>query len=125
MLTAVAVLASLVFIGWLIFRAVKQKPVKAYIISRALAYVAGVYTFAFFLSMNIPELVKIVVSILLGMALVVLAAFLQRRRHRMWSNSKDRSTKQELSLISPSPFLPPTPHLVHPVRQLASSCICV
>ena len=80
MLTAVAVLASLVFIGWLIFRAVKQKPVKAYIISRALAYVAGVYTFAFFLSMNIPELVKIVVSILLGMALVVLAAFLQRRR---------------------------------------------
>ena len=80
MLTAVAVLASLVFIGWLIFRAVRQKPVKAYIISRALAYVAGVYTFAFFLSMNIPELVKIVVSILLGMALVVLAAFLQRRR---------------------------------------------
>ena len=80
MLTAVAVLASLVFIGWLIFRAVKQKPVKAYIISRALAYVAGVYTFAFFLSMNRPELVKIVVSILLGMALVVLAAFLQRRR---------------------------------------------
>ena len=80
MLTTVAVLASLVFLGWLIFRAVKQKPVKAYIISRALAYVAGVYTFAFFLSMNIPELVKIVVSILLGMALVVLAAFLQRRR---------------------------------------------
>ena len=80
MLTTVAVLASLVFFGWLIFRAVKQKPVKAYIISRALAYVAGVYTFAFFLSMNIPELIKIVVSILLGMALVVLAAFLQRRR---------------------------------------------
>ncbi len=80
MLTAVAVLASLVFISWLIFRAVRQKQVKAYIISRALAYVAGVYTFAFFLSMNIPELVKIVVSILLGMALVVLAAFLQRRR---------------------------------------------
>lgn len=80
MLTAVAVLSSLVFIGWLIFRAVRQKQVKAYIISRALSYVAGVYTFAFFLSMNIPELVKIVASILLGIALVVLAAFLQRRR---------------------------------------------
>ncbi len=80
MLTAVAVLASLVFIGWVISRAVRQKPIKAHIISRALAYVAGVYTFAFFLNMNIPELVKIVASILLGMALIVLAAFLQRRR---------------------------------------------
>ena len=79
MLTAVAVLASLAFIGWLIFRAVKQKPVKAHTISRGLAYAAGVFTFAFFLSMNIPELVKIVVSILLGMALIVLAAYLQRR----------------------------------------------
>ena len=80
MLTAVAVLASLVFIGWLISRAVRQKPIKAHIISRALAYVAGVYTFAFFLNMDIPELVKIVASILLGMVLIVLAAFLQRRR---------------------------------------------
>ena len=79
MLTAVAVLASLALIGWLIFRAVKQKPVKAHTISRGLAYAAGVFTFAFFLSMNIPELVKIVVSILLGMALIVLAAYLQRR----------------------------------------------
>ncbi|MFC1990613.1 hypothetical protein ACFLU9_00475 [Chloroflexota bacterium] len=79
MLTAVAVLASLTFIGWLIFRAVKQKPVKAHAVSRALAYVAGVFTFAFFLSMSIPELIKIVVSILLGMALIVLAAYLQRR----------------------------------------------
>ena len=79
MLTAVAVLASLAFIGWLIFRAVKQKPVKAHTISRGLAYAAGVFTFAFFLSMDIPELIKIIVSILLGMALIVLAAYLQRR----------------------------------------------
>ena len=80
MLTAVAVLASLVFVGWLIFRAVRQKTVNAHTVSRALAYVAGVFTFAYFLSMNIPELIKIVVSILLGMALIVLAAFLQRSR---------------------------------------------
>jgi len=80
MLPAVAVLASLAFFGWLIFRAVRQKPVRAHTISRALAYVAGVFTFAFFLSMNIPELVKIVVSIFLGMILIVLAAYLQRRR---------------------------------------------
>ncbi len=83
MLTAVAVLASLCFIGWLIFRAAKQKLVSAHIISRALAYLTGVYTFAFFLSMDIPELVKIVVSILLGMILIVLAALVQRRRQQI------------------------------------------
>jgi len=78
--TVAAVLASLVFIGWLIYRAVKQKPVRAHTVSRVIAYVAGIYTFAFFLSMDIPQLVKIVVSILLGAALIVLAAYLQRRR---------------------------------------------
>ena len=80
MLTAVAVLASLTFIGWLIYRAIKQKPVKAHTISRALAYVAGIYTLAYFLSMDIPQLIKVVVSILLGVALIVLAAYLQRRQ---------------------------------------------
>jgi len=79
MLTVVAVLASLVFIGWLIYRAVKQKPVRAHTVTRAIAYIAGVYTFAFFLSMDIPQLVKILVSILFGAALIVLAAYLQRR----------------------------------------------
>jgi len=79
-LTAVAVLASLAFIGWLIFRAVKQKPIKAHTIVRALAYVAGLYTFAFFLSMDIPRLILVIVSILLGAVLIVLAASLQRRR---------------------------------------------
>ncbi len=80
MLTAVAVLASLAFFGWLIFRAVKQKPIKAHTIVRALAYVAGLYTFTFFLSMDIPRLILVVVSILLGAVLIVLGASLQRRR---------------------------------------------
>jgi len=78
-LTAVAVLASLAFIGWLIFRAVKQKPVKAHTIVRALAYVTGLYTFTFFLSMDIPLLIQVVVSIMLGAVLIVLGATLQRR----------------------------------------------
>ena len=79
MLTTVAVLASLAFIGWLIFRAVKQKPVRAHTIVRALAYVTGLYTFTFFLSMNIPLLIQVVVSIMLGAVLIVLGATLQRR----------------------------------------------
>lgn len=80
MLTAVAVLASLAFIGWLISRAVRGKTIKAHVVAYAIACVAGVYTLAFFLSMDIPQLLKIVVCILLGMVLIVIAALLQRRR---------------------------------------------
>ena len=80
MLTAIAVVASLAFIGWLIYRAVKQKPVRAHTVTRALTYMAGIYTFTFFLSMDIPRLLLVVVSILLGAVLIVLGATLQRRR---------------------------------------------
>ena len=79
MLVLVAVLASLFFIGWLIYRAVKQKPVRAHTISRNIAYMTGIYTYAFFLSMEMPQLIKVVVSILLGIVLIVLAAYIQRR----------------------------------------------
>jgi len=80
MLTAVAVLASLALIGWLISRGVKQKPIRAHTIVRAIAYLAGLYTFAFFLSMDFPLLIKVVVSIVFGAALIVLGATIQRRR---------------------------------------------
>ena len=75
-------LAFIGFIGWLIYRAVKGKSftLKAHTVTYGLACVAGVFTFAFFLSMDIPQLVKIVVSIFLGMVLIILAAYLQRRR---------------------------------------------
>ena len=76
----VAILASLGFIGWVIYRAVKGKPIKAHVISYAVACITGVFTLAFFLSMDIPQLVKIVASILLGALLIVLAAYLQRHR---------------------------------------------
>ena len=79
-LTAVAVLASLAFIGWLIFQAVRRKRLKAHMISYTIASLTGVYTYAFFLDMEIDKLVKIIISILLGAALIVLAAYLQRRR---------------------------------------------
>jgi len=80
MATAVAVLASLAFIGWLIYRAVKGRSFKAHTVTYGVACVTGIFTLAFFLSMDIPQLIKIVVSILLGMALIVLAAYLQRRK---------------------------------------------
>ncbi len=80
MLTAVAVLASLALIGWLIFRGVKQRPIQAHHIVRAIAYLAGLYTYAFFLSMNFPLLIKVVASIVLGAVLIVFGATIQRRR---------------------------------------------
>lgn len=80
MLTAVAIIASLVLVGWLIFRAVKQKLVRASTVTRGVAYVAAVFTYAYFLTMTIPDLVKIAVSIILGMILIVIAAYLQRRQ---------------------------------------------
>ncbi len=79
MATAVAVLASLAFIGWLIFRAVKDKSVKAHFVSYGVAVIAGVFTYAYFLSLDFSQLIKIVVSILLGIILIVMAALLQRR----------------------------------------------
>jgi hypothetical protein len=42
--------------------------------------VAGVFTYAYFLSMDFPQLIKIVASILLGIILIVVAALLQRRQ---------------------------------------------
>jgi len=84
MATAVAILASLAFIGWLIYRAVNRavrgKPIRAHVVTYGVACVTGVFTLAFFLGMDIPQLIKIVVSILLGVALIVLAAYLQRRQ---------------------------------------------
>jgi len=80
MLVSVAVLASLAFLGWLIYRAIRRRPVSAHTVSYAVSVVAGIYTFAFFLGMDIPQLVKVVASIILGVVLIFLAAYLQRRR---------------------------------------------
>ena len=79
MATAVAVLASLAFIGWIIYRAIKVRPFKAHTVSYGVAVVTGVYAYAYFLTMDVPQLIKIVVSILLGIILIVTGALLQRR----------------------------------------------
>jgi hypothetical protein len=80
MLTAVAVIASLALIGWLIYRGVRQMPIRAHTIVRGIAYLTGLYTFAFFLTMDFPLLIKVVVSIVLGAVLIVIGATIQRRR---------------------------------------------
>ena len=77
---AVAVIASLFFIGWIIYRILKRHSLKAHVVMYGLSCVAGAYTFAFFLSLDLPQLVKILVSILLGISLTILAGMLQRRK---------------------------------------------
>jgi hypothetical protein len=80
MAMAVAILATLGFIGWLIYRAVRQKAVKAHFVSYGIAIVAGVFTYVYFLSLDFPQLIKILVSIVLGIIFIIVAALYQRRR---------------------------------------------
>ena len=76
---AVGILALLAFIGWLVWRVVKKRPIKAYAVMYGLSCLAGVFTFAFFLNMDLPKLIKILVCIILGAALIFMAAWFQRR----------------------------------------------
>ncbi len=80
MLTAIAIILSLAFIGWLIWWAVKRKPIKAHLVMYGLSSLAGIFTLVFFLSMDILRLIKILVCIVLGAVLIFVAAWLQRRR---------------------------------------------
>ncbi|MBM4433039.1 MAG: hypothetical protein FJ025_03475 [Chloroflexi bacterium] len=80
MLTAVGIILVLAFVGWVIWRAAKRKPIKAHMVMYGLACVAGTFTLAFFFSMDVERIVKILVSIVLGAVLISLAAYFQRRQ---------------------------------------------
>jgi tryptophan-rich sensory protein len=80
MLIALAVLLSLALIGWLIYRAAKKRQIKAHLVLYWLSALSGIFTLAFFLTMDIPRIAKILVCIVLGAALIFLAAYYQRRK---------------------------------------------
>ena len=80
MLIALAIPLLLAFIGWLIWRAVKRKPVKAHLVMYGLSILAGILTLAFFLTMDILLIIKVIVCIVLGICSIFLATYLQRRR---------------------------------------------
>jgi uncharacterized membrane protein YhaH (DUF805 family) len=79
---AVAVLATLGFIAWIIVRAFRDRSIKAHFISYGIAIIAGIFTYAYFLSLDFPQLIKIVASIILGILLIVFGALYQRRAAR-------------------------------------------
>lgn len=76
----IAVLALLGFIAWLIHRAVAGRPIKVHTVFYGIACVTGIFTYVFFLGMDILDIVKIGVSILLGIVLIALAAISTGRR---------------------------------------------
>jgi heme/copper-type cytochrome/quinol oxidase subunit 4 len=78
MFIGVAVLAALAFIGWVIVRASSSKSIKAHSISYGIAIVAGVFTYAYFLSLDLPQLIKIAASIFVGIILIIFGTLYQR-----------------------------------------------
>jgi xanthine/uracil permease len=79
MLYFIGIVLSLAFIGWLIWRAARKKVIKAYMAMYGLSCVAGIFTLAFFLSMDISKMIKILACIVFGGVLIYLAARLQQR----------------------------------------------
>jgi hypothetical protein len=75
-----AVLLLLALIGWIIYRAAKIKAFNAHVVMYWLSSLSGIFTLAFFLTMDIPRMIKILVCIVLGAIFIFLAAYLQRRR---------------------------------------------
>lgn len=80
MLIAIAVILSLAFIGWIIWLAIRRKSVEAHSAMYGLSCLTGIFTLAFFLSMDISKIIKVLICIILGAVLIFLAAYFQRRR---------------------------------------------
>jgi hypothetical protein len=76
---AVAIIGSLAFIVWLILRAIRAKSIKAHIVCYGISLLAAVFTYAYFLSLDVHHIIKVVISIVLGVVLIFIAARHQSR----------------------------------------------
>jgi len=90
MLMFIAILLAAAFIGWIVYAAAKRKQLKIYVDMYWLSSLAGIFTVAFFMTMDIPKIVKILVGIVLGVVFISLAAYLQRRRQPRRRRSVNR-----------------------------------
>ena len=81
LLIAVGIILSVVFGGWLVWRVLKRKPIKAHLVMYLLSALTGIFTIAFFMNMeDIPTIAKVLVAVVLGAVLIFWAARQQRRR---------------------------------------------
>jgi len=79
MLYFIGTVLVIAFIVWLIWRAARKKAIKAYMVLYGLSCMAGIFTLAFFLTMDISKMIKILACIIFGVVLIFLAARLQQR----------------------------------------------
>jgi len=82
MLIPLAIVLSVGFVGWLIWRAVKRQPIKLHLVMYGLSALAGIFSLAFFMTMDIPTIAKVLSAITLGGVLISLAARRQQRKQR-------------------------------------------
>jgi tryptophan-rich sensory protein len=81
MLMVLGIALSAGFVGWLVFwRAIRRKPISAHLVMYGLSALAGIFTIAFFMTMDIPRIAKVLGAIVLGAVLIFLAARQQRQR---------------------------------------------
>ena len=79
MLTAIAILLSVALVVWLVWRAVHNQPIRLHLVMNLLAALTSIFTIAFFMTMNIPTIAKVLAAIVIGGILIFLAARQQRR----------------------------------------------
>ena len=79
LLEFIAVILVLAFIGWVIWRLAKGKPINAHMVMYGLCLGTGIFTIAFFMGMDIPKMAKIVICIVIGLILIFVAAWRQQR----------------------------------------------
>jgi len=87
MLIFVATILLLIFVLWLIYSAIKannagkeaREVLNPHIIMYGLSFISGISAFTFFLSIDISKPFKILVSIILGMTIIFIANWMQKR----------------------------------------------
>jgi len=80
MITAISIGLSAGFIGWLAWRAIKKQPMKIHLVMYGIAVIAAILSIAFFMTMDIPTIAKVLSAIILGGVLIYLAGRTQRHK---------------------------------------------
>jgi hypothetical protein len=80
MLIGIAALLAMSFIAFLIFQALNGRFPKLHVILYMLSALAGVFSFVYFLGMDGNAIIKVTVSIVLGVVLIFFASSIHWRR---------------------------------------------
>ncbi len=79
MLAGIAALLAMVFVAYLIFRALNGNFPPLHFVFYMLSGLIALYAFIYFLSTDLSFIIKVTVSVILGLVLVLIATALQRR----------------------------------------------